>query len=456
MNFDTIMFSKRTAGAKLRWDGLFTLDHLRGGTIRRKLDEDKRAWEEGTSIESTKRKIRDLIRHAVATTDFYKDFNPEEDLSNFPIVNKDTFRQNYDRFRSTMYLNDPKNREMSTSGSTGTPFTIIQDQRKAKYNTADGIFLGMLANYRIGDRMAFFRVWVKNVRMSKKQMFIQNSLMIDSSDLSDEALLRITNYLIDKKVECIVGYSSAFGVLIDYLMRTGVDASRFSVKSIIPISESMPDPVRRDLKAYFKCPVQAWYSNEENGIMGVQYRDSDEYYINSESYYYEILKMDSDEPAEDGELGRIVITDLGNYAFPLIRYENGDTAVAKHQVKDGRYRLTLTELYGRRSDLIFDTKGNAVTPYVITNNLWNAPGIRQFQFIQKGRKDYDLHLNGDRDVMDIDDILSRIKPAFGEDANIKVTFVDEIPVLASGKRKYICNESTDMTEEQRRVADKVY
>lgn len=38
--------------------------------------------------------------------------------------------------------------------------------------------------------------------------------------------------------------------------------------------------------------------------------------------------MDSDEPAEPGELGRIVITDLFNYAFPILRYDNGDTAVA--------------------------------------------------------------------------------------------------------------------------------
>lgn len=45
------------------------------------------------------------------------------------------------------------------------------------------------------------------------------------------------------------------------------------------------------------------------------------------------LKMDSDEPAEDGELGRIVITDLYNYAFPILRYDNGDTAIAHHREK---------------------------------------------------------------------------------------------------------------------------
>ena len=51
----------------------------------------------------------------------------------------------------------------------------------------------------------------------------------------------------------------------------------------------MPDAVRARLKEQFNCTCQAWYSNEENGIMGLQLPDSNSYYINSESYFYEIL-----------------------------------------------------------------------------------------------------------------------------------------------------------------------
>ena len=42
--------------------------------------------------------------------------------------------------------------------------------------------------------------------------------------------------------------------------------------------------------------------------------------------------------------------------------------------------------------------------------------------------------------MDVEDILGRITPYFGADADIRITYVDEIPVLASGKRKYIENQ----------------
>ena len=38
-----------------------------------------------------------------------------------------------------------------------------------------------------------------------------------------------------------------------------------------------------------------------------------------------VLKLDSDEPAEPGELGRIVVTDYYNKTFPMVRYDTGDT-----------------------------------------------------------------------------------------------------------------------------------
>ena len=101
--------------------------------------------------------------------------------------------------------------------------------------------------------------------------------------------------------------------------------------------------------------------------------------------------------------------------------------------------MYLDELYGRRSDLIYDCEGKAVTPYIITNNLWDIEGVKQYRFIQEDVKDYTIRLNGDPQKMNQEEILGRIRPYLGEEARIKVELVDEIPVLASGKRKYIEN-----------------
>ena len=55
----------------------------------------------------------------------------------------------------------------------------------------------------------------------------------------------------------------------------------------------------------------------ENGIIAQQSIDSNNYIINWASYYVEILKLDKDTPVEQGEIGRIVVTDLYNYKTAL-------------------------------------------------------------------------------------------------------------------------------------------
>lgn len=424
---------------RLRRVGFWMLDKAKGGKIREYYDQIRYAWKEGSSVEETQKRIQDLIAHAVKTTDFYKDYPEDISLKDLPVVNKDTFRQQYDRFVSSTYKDAPDNRVMCTSGSTGTPLRMIQNRDKIRHNTAGGIFLGAAAGYYIGMKEAFIRVWVNNVKKSKFQLLQENMIMMDSSRMDEQALAEMFHTIEKKKVKCLVGYSSALGELSDYIRKSGKDCSNCSVRAIIPISETMPEPVRRTLEKQFGCPVRAWYSNEENGIMGLQNEKDEGYRIDTETYYYEILKMDSDEPAEPGELGRIVITDLFNYAFPILRYDNGDTAVAVRKEKNGRFKLYLSELYGRRSDLIYDCKGNAVTPYIITNNLWDIEGVKQYRFIQEDVKDYTIWLNGDPAKMDQEEILGRIRPYLGDEARIKVEIVDEIPVLASGKRKYIEN-----------------
>lgn len=48
--------------------------------------------------------------------------------------------------------------------------------------------------------------------------------------------------------------------------------------------------------------------------------------INSANYLAELLKIDSDEPAETGETDRVVGSDYYNLATPLLSYDSGERA----------------------------------------------------------------------------------------------------------------------------------
>ena len=422
---------------KLRWFGFWTLDSLRGGHVRKYYDQIKDSYQKGTSMEATDKKIRKLIKHAVKTTKYYKNFDENIRFEDLPVVNKDTFRNYYDDFLSETYKDASDNRVMWTSGSTGTPFSMVQNKDKINHNTAGGIFISALGGYYIGMKEAFVRVWMRNVRKSKIQLFAENLIMMDSSVMDDKSLGEMISVIKKKNVKCLIGYSSALAEISKYIDEKQIDVSGCNMQAIIPISEALAVEARRNLERQFKCHVRAWYSNEENGVMGFQNIEDEGYYIDTESYYMEILKLDSDEPAETGELGRIVITDLFNYAFPVLRYDNGDLAIAEKQEKNGRFRFYLKELYGRQSDIIYDCDGNPVTP--VSTNMWNLKGVKQFRFIQEDVTRYTMCLNGDRNLIDVDDVIGRLKPFLGESAEINIEFVDEIPVLNSGKRKFLEN-----------------
>ena len=106
---------------RLRWMGFWMLDKMKGGKTREYYDQIRYAWKEGSSVEETEKRIQNLIAHAVKTTDFYKDYPETCSLEDLPVVNNDTFRQQYDRFVSSTYKDAPDNRVMCTSLFLSTP-----------------------------------------------------------------------------------------------------------------------------------------------------------------------------------------------------------------------------------------------------------------------------------------------------------------------------------------------
>lgn len=175
----------------------------------------------------------------------------------------------------------------------------------------------------------------------------------------------------------------------------------------------------------------------ELGILGQDMGDGGEYTLNWGSYYFECLKIDSDEPTEQGEVGRIVITDLFNYAFPIIRYDTGDLGIMEYP-SDGSFPV-LKEIYGRSRDCIYTVDGKLLSPAKISVSMWGIEGIKQWQFIQEDEKEYVLKLNAENDL-NLTIVIDKLKDVLGESANIDVLFVEEIPVVSSNKRRAIvCN-----------------
>lgn len=394
--------------------------------------------QEELNITSNKR-INDLINHATNTTEFYKPFKHLKSLNNFPIIKKNIVQENFVKFRSKKYINK-KNYKVSTSGSTGVPFFLFQDINKRKRNTADVIYYYNKVGHKIGDRLYEFEVWRSHNKKSDFKSFLQNVYQFDVSKLTNERMTKLLNILNkDLEPKVFLGFASAFETICQYVERKKIKLPfDFNIKAIIANSEYLNDYTRESMFKYFNAPVYSRYSNEEIGIIAQQIKGSErDFIINWASYHVELLAFNSDAPVELGKPGRIVVTDLFNYCMPLIRFDTGDIGVFTTPKKGQLPNFKHVE--GRKMDMIYDTSGNLVSSFVVYTKFYNYyKFLKQYQFIQLNEKEYLIKLNLVDDNFEYEeDLINAVKSDFGDDAFVKIEYVNEIPPLNSGKRKKV-------------------
>ncbi|MCF8381830.1 MAG: hypothetical protein K9H49_19830 [Bacteroidales bacterium] len=238
----------------------------------------------------------------------------------------------------------------------------------------------------------------------------------------------------------LLAYSSVYDALSYYMIKNNIDPIKIKIKAIIAMSEALNSSVKKDISRLFNTAAVSRYSNMENGIIAQQLTDgSEEFLINEASYFIEVLELNSNKPVPLGQAGRIVITDLFNYCMPMIRYDTGDVGVIEEKEVFGRLRTVFKSIEGRKMDLIYDTAGSLMSSYIITNNMWKYKEIKQYQFIQNSKKEYLFMLNTEIPFKREKELISEFSEYLGKDSQISVEYINEIPVLASGKRKKVLN-----------------
>ncbi len=444
--------------AKQLRDEFWKNDALNGSPIGKPYREiefiSEHSEKEGRCIRE--RKLYDMLEYARINSPYYQKitppYNPKDNLSeylkSFPIMNKIRYLNNYDSIKIPEHLipgQVGKVHIQSTSGSTGTPFKVPQDTMKRQRRVAELKYFGKIVGFETHEMLIHLRTWNRWQSKTSEQIKSENIIPFDISQMSDEKLAELCDIIATNKALCLRAYASSFDLLAKFVRAHPMSFP--SLKVCIAGSEALLDDVRANVKDILHCEIISQYANEECGILAqerVPTKEKDNVmYMNHSGYYFELLRMDSDEPAAYGELGRIVITDLHNHAFPIIRYDNGDVGIMAPPNEYSNGYPVLKNLYGRRFDVCYTTCNQPFSPMAIGRVMKHYDEIAQWQFIQKGQKEYLLKI-----VMKtekpawkyLQPVLPVLRETLGEDAIITILQTDEIPVLASGKRKPVVNE----------------
>lgn len=429
----------------LRWKFWIT-DFLKGSPIAKPYrDIGKILGGGGKSL--TDNKLQTLLTYTNKHSRYYsniKSFN----LQDYPVMNKALLIANADAIRVSDSIIPGQVGNVfiqRTSGSTGTPLAVPQDTRKRQRRIADLKYFNQLVGFKSHEPLIQLRIWNQWQNKSQKQIKRENIYPFNCTDLSDAHLKELCELMIETKCVAMRGYVSSFDMLARYVMAH--PQYKFPhLKIIISGSENLGDDTRANIKKYLGCEIISQYADEECGILAqerIPTKEKDNVmYLNHADYIFEFLKLDSDEPANYGELARIVITDLHNYAFPMIRYDCGDVGVVSPPDQYSNGFPILSKLYGRRMDVCLTTKGEPFSPMTLARMVKHYDKILQWQFIQESEKGYTLKLV----LKDCDDATSYmqsaidiLKESLGADADIQIESVTDIPVLKSGKRKTVVN-----------------
>lgn len=441
VTFPPIMFKQQVMNFRKYF--FYIIDYLNGGQIHKNIAEIK--FFNNNHEEAKKNalnKTRELLKYANANVPFYIRNNIFE-LHDAPVLNKSHYKSNFQDFMSNKFKKHQLFKVV-TSGSTGTPFTSYQDRRKKNRNISDTIFFGEKANFSLGKKLYYIKIWNEVNKKSLFQQFLENIVCVDATKQSEQNILCLAKQLEKHKSKvALLGYASFFDVFVKVLLENNIKLT--SIGSALAMSEGLSLETKKKFLDLTQIELLSRYSNVENGIIAQQIPDSGSIFrINWASYFIEILGLDSDEYCSYGEAGRIVVTDLYNFAMPFIRYDTGDIGVMSYSEK--YQQPVLKRVEGRKMDLIYNTKGELLSSFIITNNMWLFPEVRQYQFIQSSKKSYKFLLNvsWDKNVKE-KQILEVFLPLLGNDASIIFEYTDEIPLLNSGKRRKVVNEFWDKT-----------
>jgi phenylacetate-CoA ligase len=424
-------------GSRIRKSIFWSLDSLQGNQVQNHMADLDRALTDPEAAHAiSQQRTRELLDHACNTTAYYRQFQGARELSDFPILQKRTIREHYDDFLSSAFDNASLVRAL-TSGSYGTPFVFLLTRDKKARQSAEVIYFGRWAGYDVGQPHAYVRVtrsksWLK--------LLLQNELLLDPSVLTEERLESFRRVLLQRKVSVVFSYESTMRTVGEYCRARGDGPKSFSLNGIVLMAEPLRESTRSVLQQVFGCPVLSRYSTEETGVLAHECGPDGVHHINFASYVIEFLSPDSDAPVGSGQVGRVVITDLFSHAMPLIRYDIGDLATPGDGCSCGRPGPTLANIEGRAVEEVKGTGGQRISPFAINMAMKEWKGIIQFQFAQTGVRSYELRLQTLPSFNEEEPLSRHLQSLLGHDAELRISYVEEIPPLPSGKRPYIVNE----------------
>jgi phenylacetate-CoA ligase len=394
--------------------------------------------------------LRRMLRHSAATVPYYRElfaangFHPDrfcslDDLQALPLLTKTDIRRRGGDLLSETFRSQPLTRK-STSGSTGVPLEVKLDDRGLSWKRACTLRSDEWSGWQRGGPVA--KVWGNpdyhkhGVKGWLRNRLYDRAIHLDTLDMTPDSIRRFVGEFNRARPELLFGHAHSVYLLADFIDRHLLTAHRPA--GIITTAMVLHDWQRRRIEATFHCPVTNRYGCEEVSLIACECEQHRGLHVNADSVFVEVIRDGKPSPA--GEPGSIVITDLSNYAMPLIRYLIGDVGVLAEQACPcGRGSVRLESIEGREADYVVTADGRLISGISLTENFAVlVPGVAQIQIIQEQLRRFVFRIVRGADWTSASDrkLAELVAERFGKNVRYTIEFVELIPQEATGKYRF--------------------
>jgi phenylacetate-CoA ligase len=392
-------------------------------------------------------KIKRLVTHAYAHVPFYRqhlqeagvhpdDIKTLDDFRQIPAITKQDIKRDPELFIAS---NAPRSRMQAgtTGGSTGEPLKFYHTPEETYWGWAATLRNRTWFGFEEGRRQAW--IWGRSIdvpfsRSEQLQAWLRRQKWLNSYDMGEEKMEAFADTLVRFQPEFIFGYVSSLCLFAEYLKKRGITEIR--PRAVQTAAEKLHDFERELIEGVFGCPVVDHYASMEIGVIAAQCLAGG-MHVASEIRYLEVIT--DGRPAEPGEMGELVITNLVGFAMPFIRYKTGDLAIIEGQpCSCGRGLPLLREVVGRTTNFFQMPSGRLISGLYWSRVRRQVPGIKRFRAHQSSVDHIEViyevedGFNGDLLEAKRQEVLSHL----GEPINLSFRRVERIPLTSAGKHLF--------------------
>ncbi|WP_324024086.1 hypothetical protein QSV08_13935 [Maribacter sp. BPC-D8] len=273
-----------------------------------------------------------LVKHAIENSSFYKEkyahlenlktgLQTTTDFLQLPPLTREEIQFNFKHIKADN-ITLSKCKKVSTSGSTGPSLTILHDKRHPETPIRWRILEWW--GIKPWENQAFIYRFKKPLweRFTNTIMWWPTKrVFLAAANPSKKQLEKFVTQLNKIKPTLIQGYVDVVFEFALYLLDNNIKIH--PPKMVWVTSAPLFEAQRELMEKAFGAPVCDQYGNTEIMLIAAECPEQNGLHIMQDTVHIEFVDANN-QPVPSNTSGRILLTDLTNYAFPLIRYEIGD------------------------------------------------------------------------------------------------------------------------------------